>query len=322
MNTKKHLPKWLYEYIFDQLGSEEKPNPKEYCKNLDSDVEKNKVYLGTYFPRSFAESYCIHENLFNYERYKQSIKGKTKFSIFSVGCGTGGDVLGVLCAIANNLPTINEVEIVAYDGNNIAIDYLMDLTSLDPVKRRFNITSKCIPLPIICREDVDYYLNSMGDNYDLILSFKFVNELMDAGILGNDAFLVLAHLLASKLNDTGLLTLLDVTDVHLGVYQPKNLNRGLCAFSKAQSEFKTLLPIPCHFEDKKCFGSRCFTNKRFYGSFSFTDKVAYRVIGRADYVDYLYDSMKDGFTYSRNLDNEPCSRLGRGRVVDAYDINN
>lgn len=316
------MPEWLYEYIFETIGATEKPNPKEFCKNLHSDDEKNRIYLGTYFPRSFAESYCIHNNLFTYEPYIRSIQGKKKMTILSVGCGTGGDVLGVLCAMANNLPSIGEVEIVAYDGNNIAIDYLVDLTSLVPLKSKFLIKHSCVPLPITCREDLNHYMEHMGEGFDLITSFKFVNELMDVGILDKKSFEVLAELLAPKLNKTGLLTILDVTDKHQGEWQSKNMNGGLCSFSKKQNDFETLLPIPCHFYDRKCVGSRCFTNNRFFGSFTADDKVTYRVIGRKEYVEYLYPTLKDGLSYSLNVDNEKCMKCGNGRLVDAYDINN
>lgn len=322
MNTCKNLPPWLYDYIFNYLGAEEKPNPKEFCKNLHSNDEKNKIYLGTYFPRSFAESFCIHDNLFSYKPYKLSVQNKSKLSILSIGCGTGGDVLGVLCAIGKNLDNITEVEVVLYDGNSIAIDYLMDLLSLEPLKTRFTIVPKCVPMPITCKEDLDHYMAYMGDGYDLILSFKFVNELMDAGILKKDAFKVIAELLSPKLNQTGVFTLLDVTDKHLGVYQPKNLNGGLCAFTKTQEEFRTILPIPCHFNDTKCFGGSCFTNKIFYGSFTAEDKVVYRLISRNEYADYLYHSMKKGVKYIRNIDNETCPKTNGTYSVDAYDINN
>lgn len=322
MNNNKNLPEWLYDYIFKSLGAEEKPDPKEFCKNLHSDDEKNRIYLGTYFPRSFAESFCIHSNLFYYEPYRQSILGRQKMSILSVGCGTGGDILGALCAMAQSLPDVKELEIVAYDGNNIAIDYLVDLMSLDPLSSRFKIVPKCVPLPITCREDIDHYMEYMGEGFDLIMSFKFINELMDDKILGGDAFEVMASLLAPKLCNTGLLTILDVTNKHLGEWQSKNLNRGLCAFSRGQSEFETLLPIPCHFHDKKCRGVECFTNKRFYGTFSADDKVTYRVMGRKDYVDSLYTEMKKGHSYVRNVGNETCAKCGNGRMVDAYDINN
>ncbi len=324
MITNKPLPKWLNDYIFGFLGAEEKPDPKEFCKNLDSDDEKNKIYLGTYFPRSFAESFCIHSNLFSYEPYRTHLEKKEELSLLSIGCGTGGDILGMICAIANNLPNINKLHIVAFDGNNIAIDYLSDLLDLKPLKTRFGFADKDIkyvPLPVTCVEDLRHYIDHMGDSYDLITSFKFVNELMDAGILKQDGFRVLAELLAPQLNETGLLTLLDVTDKHYDVWQSKNLNSGLCAFSRANDKFKTLLPTPCHFYDRKCIGGRCFTNKRFFGTFTADDKVVYRVIGRTAFVDTLYVKIREGVSYARNVDNEYCPGFRGRTVADAFDIN-
>lgn len=322
MNNKKELPYWLYDYIFNQLGAEEKPDPKEFCKNLHSDDAKNRIYLGTYFPRSFAESYCIHDNLFTYEPYRRSIAGKTKMTMLSIGCGTGGDVLGALYAMAKNLPDVKEVEIVPYDGNNIAIDYLTDLVNLEPLKNMMNLKLNCVPLPITSKEDLEHYMKYIGEGYDLITSFKFVNEIMEMGVLGRDGFKVLTELLAPKLAETGLMTILDVTDIHLGEWQPKNLNEGLCAFSKEQAEFKTLIPIPCHFYDMRCRGGNCFTNKLFHGTFSAEDKVTYRVIGRTNFVNYLYSGMKAGNAYVRNKDNETCPQYAQGKRVDGFDINN
>ena len=54
MNTRKDFPKWLYDYIFVQLGAKERPDPNEFKLNLESGVDKNIDYLGTYFPRSYA----------------------------------------------------------------------------------------------------------------------------------------------------------------------------------------------------------------------------------------------------------------------------
>jgi len=323
MITEKPLPAWLDEYIFGVLGAEEKPDPKEFCKNLDADDEKNRIYLGTYFPRSFSESFCIHSNLFGFDPYRTHIERKESLSILSVGCGTGGDILGLICAIAGNLPNIKKLKIVAFDGNSIAIDYLSGLLDLPPIKKRFSIADneiKFVPLPVTCVEDLTHYIGRMGDGFDFITSFKFVNELMEARILKQDGFRVLAGLLAPKLNDTGLLTILDVTDKHYGEWQSRNLNSGLCAFSKSNDDYRTLLPIPCHFYDRECYGGRCFTNKRFFGSFTADDKVVYRVIGKTGFVDALYKRMRDDVSYARNVDNECCPRHEGQNVVDAFDI--
>ena len=55
------LPKWLDSLIFDDLSA-------SYCRQnqdmvvLEWDCDNIKKYLGTYFPRSYAESFCIFSN--------------------------------------------------------------------------------------------------------------------------------------------------------------------------------------------------------------------------------------------------------------------
>ncbi|MBO7415512.1 MAG: hypothetical protein J6U22_02945 [Bacteroidaceae bacterium] len=322
MISNKPLPKWLKDYIFGELGAEEKPDPKEFCKNLDSDHDKNRIYLGTYFPRSFAESFCIHNNLFSYAPYKQTMEIKEKMKILSFGCGTGGDVVGLVCAIATMLPMVNEIEIVAYDGNSIAIDHLGDILRLDPLNKRFNIRQRCVPISISSVEDLTHITSNIGNEYDFILSFKFVNELMQLGILGRDGFQILAEKLSPLLAMDGLMTLLDVRAEYCGEWQPKNLNMGMGRFCRG-GLFATLLPIPCHFRGSSNCDS-CFSDKRFTGSFTSKDLVTYRVLGHKAFIDSIYPSCKLNVTYIRNKDgmDDPCPLLNGTNVLDAFDINN
>lgn len=54
MNTCKVFPDWLYNYIFEQLGAKERPDPNEFKLNLESGSDKNIDYLGTYFPKELC----------------------------------------------------------------------------------------------------------------------------------------------------------------------------------------------------------------------------------------------------------------------------
>ena len=323
MNTHKDLPKWLYDYIFVKVGAKEVPDPNEFKLNLDAGVQKNQIYLGTYFPRSYSESFCIHQNLFSFGPYYDIIKEKTELKILSFGCGTGGDTVGLVCSIANSLPQIRNVEVVAYDGNSLAIDYLSEILDLESLQQRFVINKRCVPLSISSIEDLTHITTHIGNDYDFILSFKFVNELMQTGVWGRDGFKILAENLAPLLASQGLMTLLDVRAEYCENWQPKNLNKGLSDFCK-NKEYSTLLPIPCHFNDgcTKCHG--CFSDKRFTGSFTANDQVTYRVIGRSSFVDALFPNFNKDVTYIRNKDgmNDPCP-MTKGRMpVDAFDINN
>ena len=115
MQNSVTLPQWLDNLIFEKLGA-------KYCRsNSDMTVidwDKTDVlnYLGTYFPRSYAESYCIFSKYF--KLYLDRFVGKEEITIFDFGCGTGGEIIGLLDAISECLPQINTVYVVAMDGNH------------------------------------------------------------------------------------------------------------------------------------------------------------------------------------------------------------
>ena len=58
------LPTWLDTLIFNDLSA-------NYCRQnkdmvvLEWNFDDIKKYLGTYFPRSYAESFCIFSNFFS-----------------------------------------------------------------------------------------------------------------------------------------------------------------------------------------------------------------------------------------------------------------
>ena len=63
MVTNVSLPQWLDKYIFSSLNA-------KYCRSnsdmsvIDWDKKDMLNYLGTYFPRSYTESYCIWSDWF------------------------------------------------------------------------------------------------------------------------------------------------------------------------------------------------------------------------------------------------------------------
>lgn len=106
MSTKLNsitLPKWLDDYIFKELGA-------KYCRSnsdmtvIDWDKKDVLNYLGTYFPRSYAEVYCIFNNYF--ERDENIFSNKEEISIFDFGCGTGGEIVGLITIINKIFPNI------------------------------------------------------------------------------------------------------------------------------------------------------------------------------------------------------------------------
>jgi hypothetical protein len=58
------LPIWLDEIIYNEFGAVYEPRPQDVEYNPDQQFEFVQLYLGTYFPRSYAEAYCIMSRLF------------------------------------------------------------------------------------------------------------------------------------------------------------------------------------------------------------------------------------------------------------------
>ena len=89
------IPKWLDDLIFKALGGSYAPvRGKMIVKTWD--MKRVLEYLGTYFPRSFAEALYIFGEYFS--SHRAEYKDQTSLSIFDIGCGTGGELVGlVIC---------------------------------------------------------------------------------------------------------------------------------------------------------------------------------------------------------------------------------
>ena len=167
------LPQWLDDYICNELKA-------NYCCSnsdmtvIDWDKENVLNYLGTYFPRSYAESYCIFRNFFQQERIDW--ENKKNISVFDFGCGTGGEIVGLLMVISENLPKIETVEILSLDGNQDALRLLEQI--IDVVSSHINIPirNKIAPVRIDDFYDLSILDSLLRDNFDIIMSFKAICE--------------------------------------------------------------------------------------------------------------------------------------------------
>lgn len=106
------LPEWLDNLIYEEIGA----NYNCINKNmvvLGWDMNEILSYLGTYFPRSFTESYFIFKK--NAFLQKEYLENKKFISIFDFGCGTGGELVGLVLAIKEKYPTVDTIKIKALD---------------------------------------------------------------------------------------------------------------------------------------------------------------------------------------------------------------
>lgn len=261
------LPQWLDNLIFEQLGA-------KYCRSNGDmtviDWDKNDVlnYLGTYFPRSYAESYCIFSDYF--KKQPERFVNKTELSIFDFGCGTGGEIIGLLTSLSENCSNVKTVRVLALDGNDNALQ-LYDHVLLELKKHvGLKIENHSAQLRIDDFYDLNVLNNVLKKKFDLIISFKAICEFVTKQQFEQqNAYEHIAKFLLPKLTDGGIMLLVDVTTYNdtSKEWLPMMLDRGLSAAN-------------CLTIDK---------NEGYNQSFSIThshkpcdvSKVAWRIIGKS-----------------------------------------
>lgn len=208
MKTSVELPEWLDKLIFEQLGA-------KYCRyNSDMTVidwDKNDVlnYLGTYFPRSYAESYCIFSECFHSHKI---LNDKETLTIFDFGCGTGGEIIGLLNAISENLPNLKEVNLVAMDGNYHALRLLENVLSEYSKKTNLNVKNRIVPLTIDDFYDLTVLDKVLKEKFDIFMSFKAICEFVSKERFEKqNAYTHIVNTFIPKLSVDGIMLLVDVS---------------------------------------------------------------------------------------------------------------
>jgi hypothetical protein len=144
LKTETRLPDFLDDLIYNHFNAKYAPDFKRFDYNLDLTKEEILQYLGTYFPRSYAESFCIFDNIFLNEAYQQTIFNKTSLNFLSVGSGTGGDIIGLLAAVEKHFQNALEINIWALDGNKEALFILENVIDNFKMHTSKNIYLKTI----------------------------------------------------------------------------------------------------------------------------------------------------------------------------------
>ena len=203
------LPKWLDFFIFDDLSA-------CYCRQnkdmvvLEWNKDEIKKYLGTYFPRSYAESFCIFSNYLSKE--SRVYKNCQELSIFDFGCGTGGELIGFIMAVVKHLPNIKKIVIRALDGNTYALRDLECILEKTSQVLHLDIESYLIPFIIDDFYDMKMVDNIITQSYDFIISFKAICEFVTKQQFEQqNPYEHIINLFMPKLSSKGVICLADIT---------------------------------------------------------------------------------------------------------------
>lgn len=225
-NVQQTLPNWLDSFIYDTLKG-------VYCKSNEDiiviDWDKNNIlkYLGTYFPRSYTEAYCI---ISQYLKVANPFEEKDTISLFDFGCGTGGEIIGTITAIIEKNPNLQSINILALDGNNFALRIFERILKQYCTKSSVFITYKVIPLKIDDFYDLSILDNVFTQKFDIVLSFKAICEFVSKQCFKqNNAYTHLAKFFLPRITEDGILLLADVTTYNniLQDWLPHMMDEGL-----------------------------------------------------------------------------------------------
>ncbi len=202
------LPMWLDSLIYKETKATHQPCGKDMIV-LNWDKARIINYLGTYFPRSFTESYCIFTKYFALK--KDLFKETSTLNIFDFGCGTGGELLGLLWAIIENIEVAN-INIKALDGNFNGLRILEDIIARFKVEYHVGVNLHVMPLKIDDIYDMSLVSSRIPDDNDIILIFKSICEMASLRQFEErNPYEHVLRLMLEKINSTGVICLADVS---------------------------------------------------------------------------------------------------------------
>ena len=329
--SKTILPHWLDIALFGNLGAVYSPEYKKFEYNLDLDKDDVKIYLGTYFPRSYAEAFCIFDDLFKCRPYIDELNGEEGINILDYGCGTGGELIGLIVALSKHIPSSKTINVIAVDGNHDALTALNKILEILDSNVRHKVSITLLEKTFKCENDIQ--LTGVPKCH-FILNSKMVCELISRKVTNRNGYYVVASMLANMLADKGILYMLDVTtkDEHSGLFHPQLMNQCLNEFISKNKKLATLLPLACD-NWKECRDA-CFMQQTFNISHSRKSndesRVCYRLICNQS-IKQLFipdESLSKGCShiihplkYWQGDSTSLCSKsIVGGKEIDSYNI--
>jgi hypothetical protein len=250
--------------------------------------------------------------------------------ILSVGCGTGGDLTGLITVIEKYCPKISEINVWALDGNTVALSILEKVIEKFGIQHSKNITLKTVKSVFNSIADIDtQQINEQ--TFDFILSFKMICEIISTGEgIRDNSYYDFVMKFAPMLSNESLCVLLDVTTKteHNNTFNPILMNKQVNQALQELKDYQTLLPLSCSQNEKIC-EEQCFTQQKIYVSHkrktNDISKVSYRVIVKTALVNMLITD-KDTAKYVLQRDGQSidkfCPYSCGEKIMDGYKLKN
>ena len=276
--------------VVDKLGGIVHRDYEKARSNLKNNHKENQEYLGTYFPRTALESFSIFHYLADtVSILREGLANKSCLKVLDLGCGTGGELLGLLGAVRRICGAdAPRVCIYAVDGNDDALKMADQVVAefcartamhVDATFVRSVIEEGGFPAEQIAQEGV----------FDIILTSKFLNEVNDQFA---HPYFRFAESFLPLLAEDGIAVFMDVTCSRSGKWIGIQMFDELGQFQRRESEFRTLFPMVCNNQTCCRNGCRSFPQLVFdFNNVGYPTrtKLSFRVMCR----DALWQSVRE-----------------------------
>lgn len=326
LHTSTRLPSWLDDFIFKTLNAVYAPNHERFDHNLDLTENDILKYLGTYFPRSYCEAFCIFDNLFKNHQFKTTFAKSTTINIAVIGCGAGGDLMGLLTAIEKYSEEKRDLNIVVVDGNTEAIDILEKIIERYRIISRTNV--RLTRIEHIFTNILSFDVTRVGEDgsFDVVMSSKMICEIIASGNgLNDNAYYDYIRKFLPLLSNIGIFYLLDVTTRQKhSTFNPFLMNEQTQKAMKEFPAYRVISPLPCCIFNTTCT-QHCFYQKTFTINHSHVkndkSKVAYKLIASAQLAETIGIPQEGLNRYAIHNDTLcPNTELWNGIIRDAFYI--
>ena len=327
-NRHTRIPGYIENILFNDFNAIFHPDPAGVILGLDATPEFLKIYLGTYFPRSYIELLNISDNLLSQSVIREKIASDNCIKILDIGSGTGGCLLGLLESILRWYETKCKIDIVSIDGNKISLDFQNKIISkFKNLKNHHQINFKTIHFrfsfeSIFFGEELNDILMNLNQQYDFILSSKFISEFYNYDYQrAINSYYVFCDIASRYLSRWGLLILNDITSKDNEVeWIPIIVNRETNNFITNSNDFSFVLPLSCAHWSSVCQNyNNCYAQTQMMISHCKKDrdisKIFFKVIGNKTYAHAILQNTNQYMEYQVSTNKLNPKKCNGGRII-------
>ena len=323
----------LEQVLFDEFAATYNIRRGAARYNADSDIAEVCSYLGTYFPRSWAEHTMIWEKLLQRPSIQSSLSSQETIRILDIGSGTGGHLYAVISQLRSIIKR-SRIRVVAIDANERALEKQQELherlmfngVNIKYLPNRFNYDATTFgqQLQDICEKE--------GGNFDIILSSKFLSEMGGYAITERKSptgfFLNVLYVADKVLLPNGIMSLVDVNIPVGDQHVAEHMRREIMEARRAGVDLCVVMPSHCglYFEGCCQYNARCYMTIPFElchkGCVGRNDisKICFRVLARKSLAKLLFAEKSDYPTRIKVNDNGYCNKgiACKGTIDNQY----